>query len=785
MNLPQFSRLGFGLTAGLLVGSLTALAQAPGQPVRGPFWSGTVMLAKDKAAAMKGVAITLGPSKKSYVVYDLDTLRLAAAWTGEFLEFGNTLTKIEWPPPPSIKGTLAFTTANEPGWSGPKEALSDPRVPPQGPLPKDWAHYSGLYVNGDQVVLSYTVGGVPVLETPNVTEGKTPVFTRTLEFGGAAKSVSVLLASGIDQKVPAIALPERRGLFMQTNGLPLSVGWEAGPKTTGTVKLLPNGDLVLHLDRVSANQPLTIALSASGPVSSFTASGSPKPLTRGGAARWTETLVTEGRLGSESGPYAVDTITEPFPNPFQVSMFFGGFDFLPGGRAAICTFHGDVWIVSGIDATLKKLTWKRFASGLFQPLGLKVVKGEIYVAGRDQITRLKDLNGDGEADFYENFNNDTVVTPNYHEFVLDLHTDSKGNFYYAKGAPWEPSVSSPHQGTILKVSPDGKRLDVFATGLRAPNGMTVGPDDTVLVGDNQGHWMPSSKLNLVRPGSFLGMVPAAQRELTLKYPDGREIKVNPSDPAARAANKLRGWDGEMPIPTSYDEPICWLPMRWDNSSGGQVYVTSDRWGPWKGAPLFMSYGKCLLYAVLMDKVGDTVQASMVPFGLKFSSGIMRGRFSDQDGQLYLCGLKGWQNAATRDGGFYRVRHTGKPVQMPVQSHVAKNGIRIRFSADLDAATAQDASSYAVEVWNYRYSGGYGSPELSVKDPAKQAHDRLEVKSARLAADRRTLFLEIPGMTEADQYSVRYSISAADGTELRSEIIGTIHKVGPDEPLASR
>ncbi len=785
MNLPQFPRLGFGLAAGLLVGSLTALAQGSGQPVRGPFWSGTVMLAKDKAAAMKGVAITLGPSKKSYVVYDLDTLRLAAAWTGEFLEFGNTLTKIEWPPPPSIKGTLAFTTANEPGWSGPKEALSDPRVNPQGPLPKDWAHYSGLYVNGDQVVLSYTVGGVPVLETPNVMEGATPVFTRTLEFASPAKSVSVLLASGIDPAVPTIKLPEGRGLFTQKGGTPLSVGWEAGSKTSGSLKLLPNGDLVLHLDRVAANQPLTIALSAAGTLSGFANGGSPKTLTRGGALRWTETLVTEGKLGSESGPYAVDTIMEPFPNPFQVSMFFGGFDFLSGGRAAICTFHGDVWIVSGIDATLKKLTWKRYASGLFQPLGLKVVKGDIYVAGRDQITRLKDLNGDGEADFYENFNNDTVVTPNYHEFVLDLHTDSKGNFYYAKGAPWEPSVSSPHQGTILKVSPDGKRLEVFATGLRAPNGMTVGPDDTVLVGDNQGHWMPSSKLNLVRPGSFLGMVPAAQRELTLKYPDGREIKVNPSDPAARAANKLRGWDGEMPIPTSYDEPICWLPMRWDNSSGGQVYVTSDRWGPWKGAPLFMSYGKCLLYAVLMDKVGDTVQASMVPFGLKFSSGIMRGRFSDQDGQLYLCGLKGWQNAATRDGGFYRVRHTGKPVQMPVQSHVAKNGIRITFSADLDAATAQDASSYAVEVWNYRYSGGYGSPELSVKDPAKQAHDRLEVKSARLAADKRTLFLEIPGMTEADQYSVRYSISAADGTELRSEIIGTVHKMGPEEPLASR
>jgi len=757
------------------------------------------MLAKDKAAAMKGVAITLGADKNAYVVYDLDTLRLAAAWTGEFLEFGNTLTKIEWPPPPSVKGNLAFATANEPGWAGPGGNFMDPRAKPQGPLPKNWAHYSGLYVNGDQVVLSYTVGDVPVLETPGFTAGAQPVFTRTLEFGRGGRPYTLLLADGFDPKaVQSSSIHESAGVtFTRTDGTKLSVSvsgvskpsWFGLTGTAASLTTTPAGQLVLKIDKIPSGRPIQVALS-SGDTAAVVAARTDQPaapaaLTRGGTARWTETLLTQGKLGTEDGPYAVDTLTEPFPNPFQVSMFFGGFDFLPDGRAAICTFHGDVWVVSGIDEKLEKLTWKRFATGLFQPLGVKVVKGEIYVAGRDQITRLKDLNGDGEADFYENFNNDTVVTPNYHEFVLDLHTDSKGNFYYAKGAPWEPSVSSPHQGTILKISPDGKNMEVFATGLRAPNGMTVGPDDTVLVGDNQGHWMPSSKLNLVKPGSFLGMVPAAQRELTMRYPDGREIKANPSDPAVRAQLGLKGWDKDMPIPTSYDEPICWLPMRWDNSSGGQVYVTSDKWGPFKGAPLFMSYGKCLLYAVLMDKVGDTVQASMVPFGLKFSSGIMRGRFSEQDGQLYLCGLKGWQNAATRDGGFYRVRYTGKPVQLPVKSHAAKNGLQITFSTDLDAKTAEDAANYAVELWNYRYSGNYGSPELSVNDPSKQAHDKLEVKSVRLSPDKRTVFLEIPGLAVADQYSLKYSLNAADGAELRSEIIGTLHQLGPEQPVALR
>jgi hypothetical protein len=768
----------------LAAGSLGVTEAA--EPVRGPFWSGTIMRSKSEAAAMKGLAVTLGNEGRSYVVYDLDTMRLAVAWTGEFLEFGNTLTKIEWPPPPTVKGTnVVFASKLGPGWADKGGALADPRAQSQGPLPKTWAHYSGLYVHDDRVVLSYTVGETPVLELPGfVNASGQPIFARTFQFQKAAKDLVVLLADGIEGAVATDFVGDRAGPVTVTfkDGRSLTVGGSRLPKGS-RLESTADGKLIVRFGQLAKNDSVRLAFSSEANAGGFFALGQKKPLdlkpfTEGGGVHWPENITTAGKVGTEDGPYQVDTLTEPFPNPYNVSTFFGGFDFLPDGRAAVCTFHGDVWLVSGINDTLEKLTWKRFATGLFQPLGLKVVKGEIYVAGRDQITRLKDLNQDSEADHYENFNNDTVVTPNYHEFVLDLHTDSKGNFYYAKGAPWEPNVTSPHQGTILRVSPDGKKMEVFATGLRAPNGMTVGPDDTVLVGDNQGHWMPSSKLNLVKPGAFMGMVPAAQKSLALRYPDGREIAGNPSDPEFRKAHTLRGWDKEMPIPTSYDEPIAWLPMRWDNSSGGQVYVTGDRWGPWEGAPLFMSYGKCLLYGVMTDQVEGTTQATLVPFDLKFSSGIMRGRFNAKDGQLYLAGLKGWQNAASRDGGFYRVRYTGKPVTTPVKTRTGKNGIQLTFATELDAKTAEDVQSYSVELWNYKYSGAYGSPEVSVKHPGKTGHDKLEVKSAKLSPDRKTLLLEVDGLRAADQFSVKYSLNTASGAEIRSEVIGTIHKLGP-------
>ena len=35
-----------------------------------------------------------------------------------------------------------------------------------GPLPLDWAKYKGLYRHGQQVVLSYSINGSDVLESP-------------------------------------------------------------------------------------------------------------------------------------------------------------------------------------------------------------------------------------------------------------------------------------------------------------------------------------------------------------------------------------------------------------------------------------------------------------------------------------------------------------------------------------------------------------------------------------------------------------------------------------------
>ena len=597
-------------------------------------------------------------------------------------------------------------------------------------------------------------GTAAVLEMPGaeVKDGAL-TLTRTLTMG-AGPAVTLLLGSGAE--------------------VPATVAGLAAAKVEKTA----DGKTVVRVPARTAAATFRVTIApgaAQAPDASKAALPDLVALCKGGPARWGAALETKGEVGTGDGAYVVDNLTPPDPNPYASWLRFGGHDFFPNGAAAIVNVGGDVWMVGGLDAKLEKITWKRVATGLFQPLGCKVVDGKIYVLGRDQITRLHDLNGDGEMDFYENFNNDCVVTDNYHEFALDLQTDSAGNFYYAKGSPWTPTNTSPHQGTMLRVSKDGAKMDIIATGLRAPNGLGMGPKDLLSCSDNQGHWMPANRLNIVKQGGFYGMTPAAHKTIKFKAADGTIFEANPSREEDRKKFKTEFWNNS-PIPVDgYDLPLVWMPQSVDNSPGGEVWVSGGKWGPWEGRMLHMSYGHCLLYGVTMETVDGVTQGAVVKFPFKFPSGIMRGRFHPKDGQLYLSGLNVWQSAATKFGCFSRVRYTGGTVTMPVEVRARKDGIALQFTAPLDEASATDVQNYDISRWNYQWTGNYGSADFKVSDGSK-GKDKMAVEKATLSSDKKTLILTLPNMAPAMQMRIKFKIQGADGKPCEQEIHNTIHRL---------
>jgi hypothetical protein len=736
--------------SGGLSGAAAGEAKPPpwfAQLDHGPFLADTIAAPGDNIA-IKGYAVKLsatvaGRPMVAGMCFDTDLMRWSAGWRGEFLRLTGDAWDGQHNQGPFTAGTPVFATHASPGCSY-QGGFADPRSEPFGPLPATWARYRGLYVHGDRVVLSYAIGKGGVLELPGLeADGRT--LSRTLQLselpattlvvaelaggtGTVADGIATLAADKVRIGVALIGAPAEARLAVADGRIVLML-----PATrSGLLKLLIGDADAAELSALRA-APLT----------------DPSSLISGGPARSTATVETRGVLGTETGPYVVDTLTAPEENPFNTRPRFAGLDFLPDGRAAISSWNGDVWIVSGIDSTLAKLTWRRFAAGLHHPLGLKVVDGRIYALCRDGITRLTDLNNDGEADFYENFTNEVHTTPAFHEFAFDLWTDQAGAFYFGKAGPVKKggrgfeTIARDH-GSLLKVSRDGATMETFATGLRAPNGISVGPHDEITSGDNEGTWTPTSRINLIRKGGFYGVVDLAHR-----------------------AEK----------PTATDPPICWLPHQVENSCGGQVWVTSDRWGPLGGQLMHLSYGTCGLFVVAWGMEGDVPQGGAVRLPLTFATGVMRGRFNPGDGQLYVCGLKGWQTTAAKQGAFQRVRYTGKPVHLPVKMQVRKNGIALTFTAPLDPATVVDLENWNGEQWNYLWSEAYGSPEFKPSDPAAKGHDPIAIRSVVLSADGRTVFVEIPAIRPVMQFKLGYKLKAADGTAVAQDFYGTINQVG--------
>jgi azurin len=448
-------------------------------------------------------------------------------------------------------------------------------------------------------------------------------------------------------------------------------------------------------------------------------------LTRGGASQWPQEITTKGALGRH-GPYAVDTIEPPFQNPWKALMFFGDHDFFPDGTAMICTMQGDVWRVQGLDETLEAVRWKRFATGLHQALGLVVAEGTTYVLGRDQITRLHDFDGDGEADFYESFSNAYSTSPAGHDFICGLQRDASGRFYTASGK----------QG-LLRVSADGRQVETIATGFRNPDGLGLAPDGTLTVPNSEGDWIPASMVCEVRPGGHYG------------YGGPRENRPP-------------------------DLPLVYLPRGLDNSSGAQVYVTSDRFGPLRDQWIHLSFGTGTYFLMLREQVEGQPQGAVVPMPGEFLSGAHRGRFNPKDGQLYVSGMAGWGSYTPADGSFQRVRYTGEPAQLPTAIHSHENGILLTFSRPLDRAIAERAHSHFAQAWNYRYSSGYGSAELSPRHPGVGGHDAWPMTAAHVLEDGLSLFLEIPDLQPVSQLHLQVRPDAGRPVDLYA----TVHRLAP-------
>lgn len=663
----------------------------------GPYMMGTFQIdEKISNTAQKGIMIRLdqgtgGVTKgNTWILYDHDTMRIATAYQGDFVNWRSIAFDGSHGTHLSITGKPIITNTNSPAWRNPEtKDWKDLRVIGRdgrryGPLPKSWIHYKGLYKNGNNIILSYTVGKTHIKEKASLINKN--IITRQLQIGPRDQELVTLLGPTSDKTNFAIKNQKNATIVTKNNNHYLHI---------------PKGKHTLNITIGFANTSSTeIAAALPEPTNL-------EKLSHGGKGQHTQIITTKGTHAKKQNnePFLVDEL--PLPNrestPGNVWMRLGGFDFFQNNpdRAAICTWQGDVWLVDGIAGNHLELKWKRIATGLFQPLGLKIVKNKIYVTCRDQIAKLHDLNGDEEIDFIESFNNDHQVTEHFHEFAMGLQTDKQGNFYYTKSARHAKVAVVPQHGTLLKVTADGSSTEIIAAGFRAANGVCMNPDGTWIVTDQEGHWNPKNRINYVKKGGFYGNM----------Y--GYHNITDPSDSAM-------------------EKPLCWITNNFDRSPAELLWVPKDAaWGNLNGTLLNLSYGYGKIYTVPHEIINGQAQGGMCALPIPDAhTGLHRGRFHPVNKQLYAAGMFAWAGTQRRDSGFYRIRHTGEPAKMPTTVTAKKDTYTIEFSDEIPPNT-----TFKVSAWDLKRTKNYGSKH----------HNERKLTITKTTIKNNTATLTIPGL----------------------------------------
>ncbi len=683
--------------------------------------------------AYKGIAVRLdkghgGVSKgNTWMIFDHDLMRVAGGWTGEgFIDWQGILLNDQHETYPRTIGKLHFETPVTPAWANPANgSFEDPRFKARdgrrfGPLPKKWAHYKGLYRYEDQVIISYTVGDANILERLGTekTNNQT-IFTRTLNISPSTTALKMRVAPNTTK----VALQGSNASLHEANGF---IVLNVAQGKAAQLKLFIADSTVKNLDDYAAKSAAAESLTR---------------YTKGGKPQYEQTLSTTIITGNDNGPVAMDALTIPFDNPWKSRMKLSGVDFLKDpNKAVLCTTDGDVWLVTGLIENSGTLTWKRIGTGLFQPLGIKVVNDNIYVICRDQLVLLQDLNNDGETDFYQNFNNDHQVTDHFHEFAMGLQTDAEGNFYYAKSGRHAREALIPQHGTLLKVAKDGSKTDIIATGFRAANGVCINPDGSFIVTDQQGYWNPMNRVNWV---------------------DGKR--------------KFYGnmWGYNPPkdsTSTAMEPPMIWIDMEFDRSPSELLWVDSKKWGSLNGSLLSFSYGYGKIQLVLPEEVNNQRQAAVIDLpDIKFLSGVMRGRFNHADGNLYACGMSAWGTSQMMKGGeFYRLRYTGKPLTTPIALNVYEDGVALSFANTLAVEKAKDLANFEVQTWNLKRSSKYGSERYDVQT--------LKITDVVVDSDGKTVKLILPTIKAVAIMTISYNLKDTNGNTLKGKVQNTIHNL---------
>ena len=404
-------------------------------------------------------------------------------------------------PAPEPDGRVWLANGIYPGWqSGTSPAFEDPREPApsvdevgRGPLPESLARFKAVRLVGNGALLEYTVRGADVREWLTATEesGRSAIV-RSIEIAPIAEPVSLVV--GVKAKDGVVSLC--RG---SSDGA-AALESVAAPAITS--------DLVWSVKVAAHSKPvrLCVAISDATLPDGITFQAAP---TTPAAARWPQQVTTTVKMATARDAYVVDDFELPVANPWRRNVRPGDIQFLKDGTGVLVTIDGDVWNVRGLHQSGGPIVWRRFASGLHEPLTLAIRDEQIHVFDRNGIWRCATPTRTARPT--------STSSSRTHSRRPPTCASSRAR---CDSAPVASSSSrradrrqriGKHNGSVLRISADGTTATVLGYGFRQPKiGVNV-RTGLVTSSDQQGHYIPSTPLHIVRDRQFYGFLAASRR----------------------------------------------------------------------------------------------------------------------------------------------------------------------------------------------------------------------------------------------------------------------------------
>jgi glucose/arabinose dehydrogenase len=411
------------------------------------------------------------------------------------------------------------------------------------------------------------------------------------------------------------------------------------------------------------------------------------------------------------------------PIPEGIVLETGALQIMPDQRLAVATRHGDIYMVHGIfNGPIENVEFKLFARGLHEILGLALHDGWLYATQRGEITRLKDLDGDGRADLFETVSDSWGISGDYHEYAFSSKFDRQTNLWTGLCLTGSFTSDIDYRGWALRISPDGK-MTPTSSGLRSPGGIGTNSLGDMFFTENQGPWNGTCSLKHLAPGAFMG------------HPGGNDwykltetLGPRPPDPLNGSRIHLEAARIPQLMPPAVLFPYNKMGQ---SASGFATDGTGGNFGPFQNQLFVGDQTHSTVMRVYLEKVNGRYQGACFPFREGFASGNLSLEFA-QDGSLFVGGTdRGW---GARGGKPFALQRLVWTRQIPFEIHEMRarfDGFELTFTQPINPATATDPGSYQIETYTYIYQESYGSPEVDHTTPViqeiKVAPDALSVR----------------------------------------------------------